>query len=432
MAKYIQMNLEDRCAIERGLRDCQSFKTIGETIGKDCTTVSKEVRSHLVFRKSGAYGRAFNDCALRKTCKVRGLCSKCRFKNQDRLCATCGRCCSSCISYKQEVCQKLSRPPYVCNGCLDYHSCTLEKRFYEGVIAQNEYSNVLSEARSGAALDDDEIRRLDAIVSPLLRKGQSIHHIVANHKDELMISERTLYKYVNAGLFSSRNIDMPRAVRMRPRRKRPATVKVDPECRHGRTIEDFHAFMEKNSNPPYVEMDSVEGTKGSAVLLTLTIVGTGVQQSFRREHNDAKSVTDIFNQLYKDLGRDLFMKLFPVILADNGSEFSDPKSIEFDADGNRRTYVFYCNRFASYQKGYCEVHHEMIRRVIPKGVDIAQYSQEQISMMMDCINSYSRKTLGDKTPYDVFAFIYGEDALKKLGVNKVRSDSVTLTPSLLK
>ena len=74
----------------------------------------------------------------------------------------------------------------------------------------------------------------------------------------------------------------------------------------------------------------------------------------------------------------------------------------------------------------------MIRRVIPKGVDLGLYTQEQISLMMSHINSYTRKKLGDKSPYDVFAFQYGEEILKVLGLRKIPADEITLSPELLK
>ena len=63
-----------------------------------------------------------------------------------------------------------------------------------------------------------ELKQLDDVVSPLLKKGQSLHHIAVHHADELMKSERTLYTYTNNGLFTARNIDMPRTIRMRPRK----------------------------------------------------------------------------------------------------------------------------------------------------------------------------------------------------------------------
>ena len=180
------------------------------------------------------------------------------------------------------------------------------------------------------------------------------------------------------------------------------------------------------------QLDSVEGVKGGAVMLTVTFPPTGLQLAFRRNHNDAQSVIDIFNRFYSELGPDTFIALFPVLLADNGSEFSDPKSIEFDTKGNRRSRMFYCNASAPYQKGSCEVHHEMIRRIIPKGVDIMPYTQGQITLMMSHINSYRRASLGNKSPYEMFAFMYGEEILKKLGLKLIPPDEINLSPELLK
>ena len=250
--------------------------------------------------------------------------------------------------------------------------------------------------------------------------------------DELMVTERTLYTYMDAGLFTARNIDMPRKVRMKPRRKRPDTIRVDPKCREGRTLQDYEKYRKEHPDTPVAQLDSVEGVKGGGVMLTVTFPLTGLQLAFRRNHNDAQSVIDIFNRFYSELGPDTFIALFPVLLADNGSEFSDPKSIEFDSKGNRRSRMFYCNASAPYQKGSCEVHHEMIRRIIPKGVDITPYTQGQITLMMSHINSYRRASLANKSPYEMFAFMYGEEILKKLGLKLIPPDEINLSPELLK
>lgn len=433
MAKYKQLTHEQRKQIETGLQQQDSFKKIAETIGKDCSTISKEVRSHLICRKTGAYGKPFNDCSLRKKCQQIDICPTCSAsKRRPLYCSFCGRCLHTCISYHKQVCPKLSKPPYVCNGCKQQRLCTLEKKFYNAALAQKEYEDVLSESRQGIALSDEERERMDAIISPLIRQGQSLHHIYLEHKAELMVSERTLYLYMDANLFSARNIDMLRKVRMRPRRKRPNTIKIDTKCRQGRTMKDLNAFMASHPDTPVVQIDSIEGTKGGAVLLTITFVTDGLQIAFRRDHNDAQSVITVFNQRYATLGADSFKDLFPVILADNGSEFSDPKRIEFDEHGNRRSYVFYCNASAPYQKGSCEVHHEMIRRILPKGVDLTAYQQEQINLMMSHINSYRRKTLGNKSPYEMFSFQYGENLLKKIGLRKIPPDEIILSPRLFK
>lgn len=267
MAKYSHLSNEDRSHIEAGLDNRQSFKELGEKVGKDCSTISKEVRSHMVFRKTGAYGRPFNDCVRRKTCQFSGVCDVCpEGKARTRFCSACGKCTDHCIMYEKEKCPRLAKPPYVCNGCPDKRYCTLEKCIYDAAAAQTEYSEVLSETRQGFAVSEEEKKRLDDIISPLIRKGQSLHHICLNHMDELMVTERTLYTYMDAGLFTARNIDMPRKVRMKPRRKRPDTIRVDPKCREGRTLQDYEKYRKEHPDTPVAQLDSVEGVKGGAVM----------------------------------------------------------------------------------------------------------------------------------------------------------------------
>ena len=194
----------------------------------------------------------------------------------------------------------------------------------------------------------------------------------------------------------------------------------------------YNFFSKEHSDLPVRQIDSEEGIKGGAVLLTIHFVEQELQLAFLRKHNNSQSVIDIFDDLYLKLGQELFIDIFPILLADNGSEFSNPTAIEFDSEGIQRTRIFYCNANAPYEKANCENNHEMIRRIIPKGIDIGKYSQEQIDLMMSHINSYARKNLGNKSPYDVFAFQYGEEILKTFNLRKIPADEITLTPKLLK
>lgn len=115
--------------------------------------------------------------------------------------------------------------------------------------------------------------------------------------------------------------------------------------------------------------------------------------AFLRNHDASQSVIDIFEQLYFELRPDRFCTLFKVRLADNGTEFSSPKAIGYDHLGNLRTHIFYCDPSASY-------------------------SQEDICLMMDHINFYSRESLGLNAPYDVFSFLYGQEILYLLWYHK--------------
>lgn len=192
------------------------------------------------------------------------------------------------------------------------------------------------------------------------------------------------------------------------------------------------ACAQESPDFPVRQIASVEGIKGGAVLLTIHFVEQGLQLAFLRQRNDSQTVIHIFNRLYLELRPDIFMELFPVLLADNRSKFSNPSAIEFDTQGNSRTKMFYYNASAPYQKGSCENNHEMIRRIIPKGEDIGQYTQEQIDLIMSHINSYARKNLGNKSPYEMFEFQYGKDLLDGFHLQKIPADEIILSPELLK
>ena len=140
MNKQKHLNLESRIIIETKLNEGESFKAIGRLLNKDCTTISKEVKNHISFEKSGAYGKAFNDCllAFQHECFAQRVCQECTSR-KNRFCWSCGKCFSSCILYEKYVCPKLSKPPYVCNGCSQRNKCSLEKRLYKASYAQKEY-----------------------------------------------------------------------------------------------------------------------------------------------------------------------------------------------------------------------------------------------------------------------------------------------------
>jgi IS30 family transposase len=266
-----------------------------------------------------------------------------------------------------------------------------------------------------------------------MKQGQAINCIMANHKNGLMIGRSTLDRYIDACLFTARNLDLPRKVRF-ARRKKKLTVKINNRCREGRTYEDFNAYMLEHPGTAVTQLDTVEGTRGGKVLLTVHIVSCELMLMFLRDYNDSASVTACIDQLYQALGQETFCRLFPVFLADNGSEFSDPLRIECDWSGTSemRSKLFYCDPSAPFQKGSCERNHEFIREIIPKGTSLDEFNQKNIDLIVDHISSYPRPGFGNKTPYEMFSYLYGEDILKKLGIHRIDPDDVTLRPSLMR
>lgn len=429
MKTYRHLTLQERELIEEQLNKGLSFQAIGRMLDRHGTTVSREVKRHLLFRKSGGHGHPFNDCMNRSGCGYSHLCDDpdCISK----FCQNCPHCSKHCTDYVKEECRCLDSPPYVCNGCRSRGRCTLEKRLYVASYAHKEYMQVQSETSSGIHTTEEELRQLDAVLSPLLKQGHSLHHILLSNPSLKAPSIDTLYKYINAGFFSARNIDLPRKVRFRgslPHKPRY----VPNSCRIGRTYQDLQVYLKSQPGCPIVQLDSVEGTRGGKVLLSIHFVNSSFMLAFLRNRNSSSSVHAIFEELYRELTPDIFMKLFPILLADNGCEFSNPLALEFDARHNQRTHVFYCNPRAPYQKGAAENNHAFIRRILPKGTSFNHLTQEKINLMMNHINSYRREALGNKSPYEIFRHFYGQEILEKLGATLVPPNSIVLRPALLK
>ena len=430
-AEFKHLQDHERAVIAARLRNNESIAKIAEALGKNKSTISREIRNRAVTSHKVHPGRIPNCCVCRQTCDIRYLCED--LPNCTQRCSTCRRCpCNkTCQSFKEEICPKLSASPYVCNGCADERKCTLTKRFYINEAAQNNYRQILVEARNGANITEDELLVLDEILSPAIQNGQSVHHAVVGHKDEVSVSGKTIYRYIDAGLLKAKNIDLPRKCKLKPRKKKSMEYKVDRMCRVGRKFEDYQAFLAETPSIATVEMDSVEGRKGGKVLLTLMFTICDFQLAFICDRHNAKSVADWFVRLRDTLGKELFSRLFPLILTDNGSEFSDPTFLE-NLCGPGNTRVFYCHPNASFEKGRCERNHEHIRRICPKGTSLDDLTQADVNLMMSHVNSLPRPKWNDRTPAEIFSGIYGSDVIRKLGLVSIEPKNVVLLPKLLK
>jgi IS30 family transposase len=430
MSKFF--TYEERLELQKYLKESLSFIEISRRLDKNPTTISREVRKYSSEIATGYPGFPFNACKNRFNCRIKKACGKECFRKTDNYCKLCISCNGKCPEFVEEICTSRFRVPYICNGCVTIGKCALLKNIYDAEHAHIKANEAISQSRSGLCVSEDEITRLNKIISPLVQKGQSVNQIYLNHQDDLMCSEKTIYNYIDACLFDVRNIDLPRKVKFRERYKKPE-FKVDKGCRVGRNYEAFGAFMDKNPDNAIVQMDSVIGCKGGKCLLTIHFVECSLMLAFLRDAYTSKSVTDIFNHLDQILGEDIFNKLFPVILTDNGSEFSNPKAIEYrETIPCKSTSVFYCDAGSPYQKGAIEVNHELIRRVLPKGISFNNLTQEDISVMMNHINSYKRKKLNNRSPYETFSFYHGEEVLHKLGCAPVTASDIMLKLALLK
>jgi len=429
MAKRKHITDLERMEIEHELKQRSSLKKIAEKIGKHHSSISREILARRIPSSKGAFGRITNRCISRGLCNRRQLCMD--KPDCTRRCSTCRACNALCPDFVEEICSRPASPPYVCNGCADEAACVLHKFYYLHKLAHRTYREILTGSREGANITEEELISLDELVSPLIRQGQSLHHILVNNPDCFTMNDKTLYRYVAGGLLQAKNGDMPRVCRLKPRAGKPVEHKVDTGCRIGRTYADYLSFMATAPDLRAVEMDSVIGRVGGKVLLTLMFPWCGLMLAFLRDRNDSQSVIDAFSHLWNLTDPALYRRLFPVLLGDNGSEFSNPNALEIAPDGELRTRVFYCDPRATNQKARIERNHEFIRMILPKGTSFDRLVQADIDLMMSHINSYSRPSLGDKTPFDLFGYVYGTDVLKALGLQRIEPNEILLKPRLL-
>ena len=419
----------ERLKIEHCLRERKNFQEIAELLGKARSTIVREVQKHRVQSLKAGPFRIPNRCISRRECQLRHVCPK---EKCHRQCSTCSLCNEFCSRFQEEECRKLLAPPYVCNGCKEEPRCTLRKQFYIHDVAEKAYRKLLAASRSGANITEEERLFLDKRIHDGTQKGQSVHHILTTDRDQITVGEKTVYRYINAGLLRIKRCDMLRSGMMKPRKRKAVEHKIDRKCRIGRTYEDFKAFRETNPDISIVEMDSVLGRPGGKTLLTMQFNNCGMMWLFLRQRNTSQTVIDVFDELESLLGGDTFRMLFPIILTDNGSEFSNPSALEMSPfDGQRRTRIFYCDPYSAYQKGHVENNHLNLRRILEKKSSFDDLEQSDMVRVMSHLNSFARKSLNNVPAITLFETIYGKDILPKIGVSLTAPQDVILTSQLL-
>lgn len=423
------LTLEDRNYIEQRLNDNTSFKDIARFLCKDPTTISKEIRLHRMsdIHPKRIFNNPHNFCTRRFRCKRTNVCNKIQICEGS--CSSCSICNQTCKDFKKEECSRLYKAPYVCNGCQKRkHICTVPHKYiYSAIFAQRKYEELRSSSREGANLTKHEALTLDRTVTPLINQGQSPYHILANHP-ELGISVKTLYNYIDSGILLSRNIDLKRKVKFKPRKHSKTGIR-DRTVFIGRTYQDFRILDPDD----FCEMDTVLSAKGSSkCILTLYVPDIELFIARLLPRCSKGAVHAIFDRLEKSLGTYDFLTVFGVCLTDRGSEFADPVSLETGINGIERTSIYYCDPMRSGQKGGIEEVHTMLRMIIPKGTVFTDLTGWQIRKCVDHINATPRKRLDGATPYDLALKKYGPSVVKRLQLRHVVPDEVTLSPKLLK
>jgi len=435
MCAYKQFSLFERNRIEEGLNEHLSFRKIADMLGRQTSSISREVKAN----RSVLKGRGKKpECTMKIDCRIRGLCTTC--SHDDRYCQHCRDydCRVMCDSYiDKTACKTLASAPWVCNSCKRYrYGCTRPLRLeYRGIIAESLATTRRSEARQGFDMELTEFEQVMDIVRPALARGMSPYEISVAFADQITVSASTLYRWIDSGYGGMANIELERKVGFAPRKHKP-----QKRITHHGTDRSYEAFcaLSEEEQLEATELDTVEGRKGdNACILTLYSRPSHFQFYKLIAEQTTECVVSALDVIEQTLGLDLFLELFGLMLTDNGHEFEDTEALEASVTqpGKKRCRVFYCDPRQSQQKPGCEKNHTELRQVLPKGsVYFDTLSERDVSLACSHVNSNPRKSLCGLTPIKMLATAYGDvilAALWILGINEVGVEELTLKPRLL-
>lgn len=415
------LTLDERIIIENGIRSNSSKSSIADVLGKDKSTIGKEIKAHRILSHKFSLPL---ECAAYAKCKF-------------------GRHCSfSCSDFVQFTCHRRDRSPGACNGCEKFNHCRFNKYVYKAHDAHRDYRETLIDARIGVNLTSAEALELGNKIKPLLDSGQSPYQIILAHP-ELGICEKTLYSYIENGILSIAEIsslDLRRQVsRKIPKSSKPTFKKrQDKSFLKGRTYSDYLIYIEEHPNAKVVQMDTVYNNASCGPFIqTFKFIKYGLLFALYHDKKDTNAMLLGVNLLYTILGPDLFHEEVEVILTDRGTEFTCAEAFETGDNNTLRTRVFYCDPMRSSQKGSIENNHIELRYILPKETDLRNLgltNQDKLNLALSHINSTPKEKLNGKSPIELTKFLCPNLIQKFMdfGIKQIEKDKVILKPHLLK
>ena len=433
---FSHLTLEKRKELLEELKLCHHLNEVALRLNVSESTVSRELKRNRNFVKNRTKRKT---CKHIKECKVKCLCKGKSCKDYCKFCPFLVNCESTCPDYQATTCSRLSRFPYVCDGCPKAGSCVLDHYHYDPKDADAKARTALVESRRGIDLIEEDFISIDKAVSEGTSKGQSIEHVASYNN--FPVTARTIRRYVNHGLLSTQKLDTPRGAMLKPRKViiTKAHKSEILRAKEGRDLASFINYMNENTNLLFSELDTVEGPadeRKEKRIMTIICPLTKLFFSMLLPNGTSIAVKNAFDKLHCILGDADFSFVFGTLLTDNGHEFSRPEDIEICSDtGEQRSHVFFCNPYSAWQKGSLEVCHELLRRIIPKGSSLRSITVDDIRLINSHINSYVRESIDTSSAYDLFVRSFGnrgELILKKLHIRKIPPEDVNLTPNLIR
>lgn len=374
----------------------------------------------------------------RNLCKNAGSCRKAGLCGNGCImpCRSCkkGLCNAVCPDYAPVPCPLLEKPPYCCNECGRRYGfgCDHEYRFYDPNLADDMARMRKVESREGIDITPEQLMKMNALVTPLIKKGQSPEHIWATHAGDLPVTFRTYYNYVNKGIMDVIRLDLPKAVRFKSRKKAKKDGEKVERCNMiGHLYSDFEALPDEK-RAKAVQMDCVEGKQTEKeAILTLTWPPSTFQLPIFLEEEDQETVQEVFYML-QDLLGPKFDEIFEIVLTDRGASFLDASKLEYDRKGVKRCSIYYCDPQHPDQKPECERQHAELRRILPKGTSLAKFTKKDMALIASHMNSYRKPELNYDTPIARVLKVIPKKLLDAFSVGLIPPDDVIMKPDLIK
>lgn len=379
--RHLSFNARD--TIQNGLSSGLSIREIAKHLGVSPSTVSREIRRNGIRKEARGYPA---DCPLAK------------------------------------------RKP-CCNMCVRRCSCDSEKHYYDCKAAKEKSDETKRLKRQGPDIPFARFARINEIVRAGVEKGQSIEFICTANPELAGMSAHRIRRWINRDLMEVKPAYLRRVRRMYSKKKdykhKKGGYRAGNAIRYGRTMDDYGKYMESldGGGAVVVQTDSVVGRKSDGRrLLTIMIPECSFQIGRLYETaSAAESVlreTEAFvRELMKHTDREI------AIVTDNGTEFASYDLLEAVSG---RVHVFFADPYRSSDKAQCERNHELFRYVYPKGCSLDGLTKEDVDEVFSNINSYGRKRLNRKSPYDVAAETFGKGFLDALGMRRVEPKEVNL------
>lgn len=322
------------------------------------------------------------------------------------------------LGYDFKPCDKLNRWPFVCDNCkFRFGACHRNKLKYDCRIAQNKADANLINSRKGLDINSNDFKLIDEIIKNGTDENKSLYQIKKENEIPINKSLTTLYRYVNKGFLTTKRIDLPFAVKYKPRKHNKKYDYPNNNInRSNHTYLDYLLFIHQNPHAYVWQLDFLGSIKTDSKSI-LSFILPDLQFLLINIINNPNSnkVVKFFDDLEQLIGIESFQELIPIILTDRDPCFNDIDGICFSKiTGEERCKLFFCDPYVSSQKPNIENANKQLRKYFPKKKSIQKYTQKDIKNINQVILNTPIQSLDGNTPKQAFIKVFNKDLYENL------------------